>query len=131
MPRATSVSGTYIVDVTEANTSGHPDQQSTITKINQTWLASHTGPPASRSQEPAPTSVVIQSASSATAAAAPDAAEPHKNQREAGRVRRRHHARANQRHNSSRSTPMPTITWNTSAPRSPAAGPQARTCPSR
>ncbi len=77
MPNATRVSGMYMVEATEANTAGNPVQNITITKINQTWLASHTGPiecsmsrrcgipftspPASRSQNPPPKSAPANS----------------------------------------------------------------------
>src|SRR4051812_34547164 len=72
MPNATRVSGMYNVDAIAANTGGKTVHKRTSTKINQTWLASQTGPmtcsmrarrgfptaaePASRSQMPAPKS---------------------------------------------------------------------------
>ena len=72
IPSATSVSGTNSVSVIDANASGNPVHSTTRAKINQTWLASHTGPiewsmsargrsprsapPATRSQKPAPKS---------------------------------------------------------------------------
>ena len=70
MPSAASESGTKSVNVMDANASGNAVHNTTITKINHTWFASHTGPiecwtiargrlprsepPARRSQKPAP-----------------------------------------------------------------------------
>ena len=78
MPTAASVSGTYSVDMIGANALGNPVHSVTSTKINHTWLASHTGPidssisarvgaprrapPATRSQKPAPKSAPASSA---------------------------------------------------------------------
>jgi hypothetical protein len=78
MPTAASVSGTYNVDMIGANALGKPVHSVTSTKINHTWLASHTGPidssinsrvgaprsasPAKRSQKPAPKSAPAKSA---------------------------------------------------------------------
>src|SRR5215510_1531789 len=72
MPSAARLSGTNNVKVIDANASEKPVHSTTSTKINQTWLASHTGPiawlttvrgraparvpPATRSQNPAPKS---------------------------------------------------------------------------
>ena len=72
MPTAAAKSGTYKVEVTEPKATGKAVQNTTKTKISQTWLASQTGPiailiiprtraprrapPAVRSQKPAPKS---------------------------------------------------------------------------
>ena len=72
IPRAAIISGTNSVSVIDAYASGNEVHRMTKMKINQTWLASHTGPiersttargraprsgpPAVRSQNPAPKS---------------------------------------------------------------------------
>ena len=72
IPKAANVSGTNSVKVIDAKASENPVHSTTRQKINQTWLASHTGPiewsitsrgrspaagpPATRSQNPAPKS---------------------------------------------------------------------------
>ena len=44
IPTAAAVSGMASVDAIEPNATGYAVQQTTSTKISQTWLASHTGP---------------------------------------------------------------------------------------
>src|SRR3954452_17216497 len=44
MPKAARVSGTYRVVATATNAPEKAVHSTTRTKINQTWLASHTGP---------------------------------------------------------------------------------------
>ena len=44
MPKAARVSGMYSVVVTATNAPEKPVHSTTSTKINQTWLASQTGP---------------------------------------------------------------------------------------
>jgi hypothetical protein len=84
MPSAAIISGTNSVSVIEAYASGNDVHSTTKMKINQTWLASHTGPiecsmtargraprsgpPAVRSQNPAPKSAPPNSAYATTAA---------------------------------------------------------------
>ena len=83
MPRAAIVSGTKSVSVIEAYASGNDVHKITKMKINQTWLASHTGPiersimsrgclpfsapPAIKSQRPAPKSAPPKTAYATTA----------------------------------------------------------------
>src|SRR5262245_37816076 len=78
MPNATSVSGMYSVEAIAENAGGKHVHSSTMTKMSQTWFASHTGPmtcsmsarrrlpcsaePANRSQMPAPKSAPPSSA---------------------------------------------------------------------
>src|SRR5687767_5550128 len=83
IPRAAIISGTNSVSVIEAYASGNDVHRTTKMKINQTWLASHTGPiecsmtargraprsapPAVRSQNPAPKSAPPNTAYATTA----------------------------------------------------------------
>ena len=78
IPRAAMLSGTNSVSVIDAYASGKHVQSTTNEKISQTWFASHTGPiacsitdlgrspvvgpPATRSQKPAPKSAPPNSA---------------------------------------------------------------------
>jgi len=78
MPRAAIDSGTNSVSVIDANASANAVHNTTRQKMSQTWLASHTGPmewamtargaaprsgpPAVRSQKPAPKSAPPNSA---------------------------------------------------------------------
>ncbi len=84
IPTAARVKGTNSVSMIEAYASEKPVHRRTKQKINQTWLASHTGPidwsisrrgrspraapPATRSQKPAPKSAPPNSAYAVTAA---------------------------------------------------------------
>jgi len=72
IPTATRVRGMNSVDMMEANAGGKQVHNTTSTKMSQTWFVSHTGPmacsmrtrcgrprsgpPANRSQNPAPKS---------------------------------------------------------------------------